>query len=143
MPESTVYLLEDSESDAFALRRALTRIRPGVQVVHWHRAEEALDAIKSGRSPAPDLWFVDLQLPGWTGLDFLERLNHHPVWSAVPAVVLTSSEAPEAVTASYLAGARGHLVKQSCFQQFTKTLEGCLKYWFETSALPRFAGTSA
>ncbi len=138
MSGQTVYLLEDCESDALAFSRAIRKLAPGTEVVRWRQAQTAIQAMDSGL-PAPDLFFIDLNLPGMNGLEFLRRLRSNSAWQFVPTVVLTSSASPDDVRSSYREGAGGHIVKPQAFDNLVALLGKCLTYWFEAVLRPNRA----
>lgn len=68
-------IVDDSGMDRFNLRVLLKRC-PKVRVVaECAFAEQAADAINREK---PDLVFLDIQMPGASGFDVLERLLHAP-----------------------------------------------------------------
>jgi CheY-like chemotaxis protein len=132
----TIHLVEDSEADVMAFSRAMRKLAPEAKIVRWPNAQEALDAIEQGQVSSPDIFFIDLNLPGMSGLEFLRRVRANRDLKLVPAVVLTTSSDPKEVQQSFLEGAGGHLVKPTGFEQLLKLLHNCLSYWFETTLLP-------
>jgi two-component system LytT family response regulator len=69
-------LLIDDERLARVELRRLLGAHPEIEIVGEARnAEEALDLI---RNLAPDLLFLDIQMPGMTGFDLLEQLEELP-----------------------------------------------------------------
>jgi len=132
----TIHLVEDSEADVMAFSRAVRKLVPNAKIVRWPNAQDALDAIEQGQVSSPDIFFIDLNLPGMSGLEFLRRVRAHRDLKLVPAVVLTTSSDPKEVQQSFLEGAGGHLVKPTGFEQLTTLLRNCLSYWFETTLLP-------
>lgn len=132
----TIHLVEDSEADVLAFSRAIRKLVPEAKIVRWSNAKDALEAIDRGETSCPDIFFIDLNLPGMSGLDFLRRVRANRELKLVPAVVLTTSSDPKEVQQTFLEGAGGHLVKPTGFAQLVKLLQNCLSYWFETTLLP-------
>ena len=78
----TALIVDDERLARLELRRVLAA-HPEVEIVGEARhAEEALDLIPK---LAPDLIFLDIQMPGMTGFDLLERLED------VPQVIFTTA----------------------------------------------------
>jgi two-component system chemotaxis sensor kinase CheA len=75
--------------------------------------EEALERLSSGEYAA---MVVDIEMPGMSGLDLLERLQAVPALSRVPAVLVTSRDSEADRTRGREAGAREFFVK-SAFDQ--------------------------
>ncbi|RZK28999.1 MAG: response regulator [Hymenobacter sp.] len=90
-----IVLIDDNETTSFLNNRLLSRLGVARQVSTFMRADEALEAIwgQPDGSPAPDLIFVDLKMPGLSGFDFLERYTSLPAEAqerTVVAVLTTS-----------------------------------------------------
>jgi CheY-like chemotaxis protein len=86
-----VLLAEDDEGDAYLIGRALADNRGVGRVVRAKDGVEALTMIERGEV-APDVAFIDLQMPLMNGFDLLVALTES-ARGAFPMVVLTSSAA--------------------------------------------------
>lgn len=87
-------LIDDSDIDLFIQRRFLEVYNFSNQLVLYKSAEEALNWLKSiNGEPAPDVIFLDLNMPEHDGFSFLKDFNELPekVTSKSRIVVLTSS----------------------------------------------------
>src|SRR5437016_14158370 len=100
MPDQAIILLaEDREDDVLLIRKAFSKanISNPLQVVR--DGEEAI-AYLSGEGkysnrdeyPLPDLFLLDLKMPGKDGFDVLRWVRQQTGLSALSVVVLTSSE---------------------------------------------------
>ena len=78
----TALIVDDERLARLELRRLLAA-HPEVEIVGEERnAEEALELAPN---LAPDVLFLDIQMPGMTGFDLLERLED------VPQVIFTTA----------------------------------------------------
>ncbi|HEY3405444.1 MAG TPA: response regulator [Ohtaekwangia sp.] len=87
-------LIDDSDIDLFIQRRFLEVYNFSNQLVLYKSAEEALNWLKSiNGEPAPDVIFLDLNMPEHDGFSFLKDFTDLPekVTSKSRIVVLTSS----------------------------------------------------
>ena len=98
-----VLVVEDNAADAYLICRALGDQKLVDQVVHANDGVEALQMIEDGEV-APDLAFIDLQMPRKGGLSLLSALAEREQ-PGFPMVVLTSSTAPVDVMRSRMRGA--------------------------------------
>ena len=105
MPErsTTVMITEDDRALRSTLAATLTMA--GFEVVEAGTGEEALAL---GAIQVPDLYLLDLSLPGIDGLEVLARLRSS---STVPVVVLTVREAKHDKIAALDRGADDYVVK--------------------------------
>lgn len=75
-------------------------------------AKDALEAmICLDNNKDVDLVVTDFHMPGLDGAAFIERIRCHPVYSAVPVLVLTAGADDEDKRRSRVAGANGWIVK--------------------------------
>jgi len=78
-----------------------------------HSVELALDGqtalARAGRSPAPDLIIMDIQIPAPDGLEVVTGLRRQG--SVMPILILTARDSPEDVARGLDAGADDYLVK--------------------------------
>lgn len=99
---------------------ARRRLRELIRGVPWLRllgeAANGRDAIAAIDELRPDLIFLDVQLPGITGIGVLERLQH------MPEVIFTTAYDQFAVTAFDL-GAVDYLLKPFGADRFTRAIE--------------------
>jgi two-component system chemotaxis sensor kinase CheA len=62
------------------------------------------------------LFLVDVEMPGMDGFGFVERIRSDPVLYRIPAIMVTSRNAPEDTQRGREVGAQGYMVK-SAFDQ--------------------------
>ena len=112
-----ILIVEDSESDAQLLQRALHRA--GIlNSVRWvTNAEDALaylatltEAAETGPA-APSIVFVDLKLPGMSGFQLLEQMQRLPALSETLRLAISSLEDIRSIKLAYASGAHSFLTK--------------------------------
>ena len=105
----TVVLLEDSEPDAFLLRRQLSRIIPNLDL-KVATSQESFQALI--QSVSPHLIISDYRLPHYSGIEALLYARvHAPV---VPFVFVTGALNDEELAAdTILKGASGFVLKNN------------------------------
>jgi len=85
-----ILIVEDSTFFRRLLKETLLSQYPKLDISEAPNAEEALKQVNGF---APDLIFVDIRLPGESGLDFTRKIkSKHP---NIPIIVLTSYDLPE------------------------------------------------
>jgi two-component system nitrate/nitrite response regulator NarL len=87
-------LIDDSDIDLFIQRRFLEVYNFSEQLLQYKSAEEALNFLRRlNEEPAPDVIFLDLNMPESDGFEFLKDFNELPerVTAKSKIVVLTSS----------------------------------------------------
>lgn len=91
-PGFRILLVDDDMVDAYLIARALSDNPAVGEVVHARSGSEALEMVERGEI-APDLAFIDLNMPLMNGFDVLFALAGRAD-AHFPLVVLTSSSSP-------------------------------------------------
>lgn len=138
-PPRPILLVEDNPVDVDLTLRAFARRRPanpmaiardGAEVLAWLPRWEAGE-------PLPVVILLDLKLPKVGGLEVLARLKSHPVSSAIPVVVLTSSGHDQDIQQAYASGANSYILKPVDFDKFMEVAANIELYWCDLNVGPR------
>lgn len=97
---SRIMLVDDNPDDIFFHTRTIRKTHPGIEIIPMVDAAEALEYLKKavhGEKPAVDLIFLDINMPGMSGWDFLDAYGE--IGAEVSArrviVILTTSSREE------------------------------------------------
>ena len=95
-----ILLIDDSTADNFIHKRVISKMNCCDEIIVTFDGQEGLDyltTVVEGEFPKPELVFLDINMPGMTGWDFLERYNQLPDTQKAGIVVcmLTTSESEE------------------------------------------------
>ena len=85
LPAARAVIIDDEEAPRYALKAVLGPL--GFEVSEFGQPEEALRQVVAR---PPDVLFMDLVMPGLTGLALLERLRQDPHTRTLPTVLITS-----------------------------------------------------
>jgi CheY-like chemotaxis protein len=130
-PIRPILLVEDRAIDidltirAFAKRKLLNPItvaRDGEEVL------ALIDRWETG-DPIPICILLDLKMPKVNGLEVLRRLKHHPTFSTIPVIVLTTSTEDQDVAEAYKLGCNSYIVKPVDFDKFMDVVSTVEVYW--------------
>ena len=124
----TILYAEDDANDIALIRMALRALR-GVNMRFVRDGTEAINylagngefANRSGH-PVPELIFLDIKMPGRTGLDVLAWLHAHAEFNRVPVAMVSSSGRTADVDAAYRLGANSYIVKPCRFDELRRVL---------------------
>jgi CheY-like chemotaxis protein len=132
----TILLVEDDVDHAELVFRSLGEHLPHAHVSHVSDGQAALDYLlrrgdysDPARSPVPELILLDLRLPLVDGLSVLEEVKRSPELRRVPAVVLTTSDAPVDLQRAYASHVNSYLVKPMDYEQFSRQVQDLGLYW--------------
>jgi CheY-like chemotaxis protein len=130
-----ILLVEDLMADALLLREALADVGLGRELEVVADGQDALDALDSGR-PLPSLVLLDLNLPGVSGKEVLERIRGNPRLAQLPVVVLSTSDSPADVAFAYGLHANAYVRKPNGYLALRAVAEAIRDFWVRTATLP-------
>lgn len=136
-----ILLVEDEPADANLVRTALKMNKVFCTLYHEMDGVDALAFLRRQgecykNAPKPDLILLDLNMPRMNGREFLAEVKKDPELSAIPVVVLTTSDVERDVVASYKLGAAGYITKPVDMEQFIEAIRQLDSYWFVLARLP-------
>ena len=135
-----ILLVEDSPSDtdltvealaAAKVTNRLSIVEDGVQAMEFLRREG-----QYAQAPRPDLILLDLNLPRKDGREVLAEIRADEKLTAIPVVVLTTSQAEQDVLRAYALHANCYITKPVDFQQFLEVIEAIEGFWLSVVKLP-------
>lgn len=106
MSPLNILMVDDAKSERVLLRQAIYDTRRNLRLFEAADAKAARDVF---RAYALDLVFLDIELPGVSGLDLLSRF--HRADPQVPVVMVTHHSTQDVVVQALREGAFGFIVK--------------------------------
>jgi len=139
-----ILLVEDDPADVEMTLHALKKNNLANNIVVVNDGEQALDFMFGrgayrGRDvdACPKVILLDLKLPKVDGLEVLRALREDPRTSAIPAVVLTSSQEEMDVVETYRLGVNSYIIKPLDFEKFVATVRELGMYWLVLNQPPQ------
>ena len=135
-----ILLVEDSPSDtdltvealaAAKVTNRLSIVEDGVQAMEFLRRQG-----QYAQAPRPDLILLDLNLPRKDGREVLAEIRSDEKLTAIPVVVLTTSQAEQDVLRAYALHANCYITKPVDFNQFLEVIEAIEGFWLSVVKLP-------
>jgi len=131
-----ILVVDDSEKDSVLIMRELRINQIANSVVVVKSGEEAIDYLFSqGRyatrlpDAMPRVVFLDLNMPGMSGLDTLKVIRADKRTIDLPVVIFTGSHDDPSITSAYAAGASSYVVKPVSLDQMRITIRQLGWYW--------------
>ena len=135
-----VLVVEDNPGDARLLQEVFQGANENVAL---HVAQDGLDAMAFLRqqgsyraAPRPSLILLDLNLPKMDGRAVLAHIKADPDLKTIPTVILTTSEAPEDIAASFRLQANCYLNKPVELDEFEQLVKHLNDFWLSKTQLP-------
>ena len=124
-----ILLVENDPVQAKAVERAFEVLGVRSPCVHSTDGKEALVHLQHQNGEKPWLILLSLDLPGMTGVEFLEVVKSDEVLKTIPVVLLTASSHQNDITQSFELGAAGYMIKTSEYEGLLETLRTIAQYW--------------
>lgn len=138
----SILIVEDSDEDFEATRRAFQKSHLANPVYRCSKGEEALDFLlhrgkyRGENAPErPGIILLDLNLPGTDGRDVLHRIKRDEILRLIPVVVLTTSADERDIRACYSEGANSYVQKPVDLARFMEAIQRLKEYWFDVVIL--------
>jgi two-component system phosphate regulon sensor histidine kinase PhoR len=86
-----ILIVDDHPNTANMLARAISQLDPRMNVVSVTSGREALKSVDDG---AADILITDMVMPEMTGLELIEKLQHHPAGRPAYSFLITAYDVP-------------------------------------------------
>ncbi len=133
-------LVEDNPADILLLREILAEAEVALELRLVNDGEAALAYLRrEGRYAAtsrPDLIMLDLNLPGQGGRQVLKEIKEDPALSAIPVIILSTSQSEEDIVDCYRLHANCYISKPVSLDEFIEVIRSIESFWFRTVKLP-------
>lgn len=132
MNSGTILLVEDNPDDVLFTIRAFEKNHIFNEVIVAVDGEQAIAYLlpEGDETPLrPALVLLDVKLPKVDGLEVLRRIRADPRTSALPVVVLTTSNEERDIVESYRLGANSFVRKPVVFTEFVNATRVLGLYW--------------
>jgi two-component system phosphate regulon response regulator PhoB len=120
--KSTVLMVDDDEPLVGLVRLSLQRA--GHRVLAASGADEAMVLLRQG---GVDLLLLDIQLPGLSGLEFLDLLKKDPATLRLPVILLTSRNEEKTRVHALKGGADDYVTKPFSLSELDARVEALLR----------------
>lgn len=124
-----ILLVEDDSIDSLIVWRALKECNIMNPLVCPDDSGKAISYLAAQNEKCPCIVFLDLNMPGIDGREFLKKVKADHKLKMIPVIVLTNSEDSKDIADCFALGAAGYIVKPDDYQQFKNTIGVVHSYW--------------
>lgn len=120
--QTTFLLVDDDVDDTFLFNEMLQQVAPAVTFQSAVNGQEALDTLRAGNTPRPDVIFLDLNMPRMDGRQCLSALKEDPDLKLIPVIIYTTSSHPRDIEQMLQKGAICFITKPTNTQELSNIL---------------------
>jgi len=138
-----ILLVEDDQDDIELVKRAFRKGRILNELYVVRDGQQALEFLyHTGRytnqdnAPRPGIILLDLNMPGVTGQEVLEKIKTDTKLRRIPVIILTTSSSHKEIRESYEHGANTFIIKPVEFNKFLEAVITLGKYWLNIAEVP-------
>ena len=133
LPIRSILLADDDEDDRYVFNDVIREVNPGIKTEVVSNGLQLMDLLQHF---APDLLFLDLEMPYKNGLECLVEIRNNAALEKLPVVVFSSTTRPANIQTAYEMGAHLFLIKETSFIEYTASLKAILKLnWSEPNVI--------
>jgi len=115
----TIWIVDDDEEMIHAVEMMLKLLE--CEARHFFSPRQAAQALFEGAHP--DLFILDINMPGVSGIDFLEFLRRREDFKNIPVVMLSSEAADVTVDQAMALGANGYVTKPVAIEELEEAMK--------------------
>lgn len=108
-----IFYADDDQDDIQIFREIADELE--VELLTFTTGSALLDQLKSP-PPRPSLIFLDINMPGYNGIQILEMIRTDDHWKDVPIIMFTTSVGEDNIRKSLLLGATYYLPKNPDYE---------------------------
>jgi chemotaxis family two-component system response regulator Rcp1 len=128
--QRTILVVEDNAADAALVFDALERTPSSPALLLARDGHQALARLRDPATvPYPDLLLLDLNLPGFSGLQTLAELKADTRLRHIPVLMLTTSKSQDEINRCYALGAAAVLNKPLRLRDHRAMIEALASFW--------------
>jgi CheY-like chemotaxis protein len=119
----TVWMVDDDEEMINAVRLMLNLL--DCETRHFFSARPAAQALLDGKHP--DLIILDINMPGVSGIDFLEFLRRRKELKNLPVVMLSTEASDVMVDQAMALGADAYVTKPVAIEELEEAMKKAVR----------------
>lgn len=133
----TIFLADDDPDDRSLFEQALNGFSTKHKMQFFHNGKELLDYFNQPDAEIPDILFLDLNMPYFTGTECLIEIRKNPRYRELPIAIYSTSSSEKDQEDTFVNGANVYIKKPDSFDKLQKVLQEVImvNWQFQTSAL--------
>ncbi len=123
----SIFIADDDIDDRSIFAEALSELEPNVLLTEFEDGLQLMNALHS-ESSIPDILFLDINMPKYTGLQCLEMMKAtQSKFADIPVIILSTSNDPVTIQTAFDLGASFYAVKPASYNEIKFFLDTVMK----------------
>ncbi len=135
--KNRIILIDDSPAEPILLGSAIDKSGRSILLESFddsvYAVKELVRRSKEDKELMPNLILLDLNMPGYSGIEVLKKLRKDKVCCFTPIIVMTSSSLDSDVVEAIREGAKCVIVKPTGHKKYIEVVQKTFDFWFETA----------
>ena len=123
MKKYKIIIVENDEDEQFFMKEGFAATGLFQVIAMLKNGNELMEWLEQHPLLLPDLVLSDLNMPGKNGYDIIDEIRAHPVYSAIPVVITSTSSTPTIIDKCLARGAADYVVKPDTFIEYATYVE--------------------
>ena len=117
-----IYLIDDDMDDVELFREALEEVNPSILLQYANDGYEAVKNLTERKDALPDLIFLDISMPRFSGLQCLATFKNDEQLKDLPVIMYTTSSQEREIRTARELGASAFVTKPNDFKVLKRLL---------------------
>ena len=122
----SIFLADDDADDCMLFEDALREICTSTELTTANDGVELINLMESNVPPAPDIIFLDLNMPRKNGFECLDLIRKTKKWKDIPIVIFSTTGQEEMIKKVYDQGANYFIQKPGSFSKLKQAISQIL-----------------
>ena len=132
-----ILLADDDEDDRTFFSEAITELKMDNKITLFKDGKELMDYLVLPDIKLPHILFLDLNMPGKTGIDCLKEIRANTRFKDVSVAIYSTSSSEKDIEDTFIEGANIYIKKPNDFSMLKKVIKEVINmnWQFHTSGL--------
>lgn len=116
-------LADDDEDDRLFFKEAISSLEVETQLTMAENGKEMMNFLLLEELILPDIIFLDLNMPGKSGMQYLNEIREHPKLSNISIAIYSTSSSEKDIEDAFIYGANIYINKPNNFNDLKEVLK--------------------
>jgi CheY-like chemotaxis protein len=129
MASYNILVVDDDPDDQEFLKAAINHVIPQSEIISKLDGIEAVDFLFTSINPAPDIIFLDINMPKASGLEVTKICKQHDILKQIPIIVLSTSKNYKDISEFTKLGVAAYFQKPASYKYLIDIVETVKNNW--------------